>query len=117
MDTASTKILIQALILSQLDYGNSPLVALPQYEMDKLLQIQNMKCHIVTKLHKSDHISIYLKSLHWLKYELVTHKTAVLMPRCLNGITPFYFSDDVKNRAGGKWTVCCPTPENIQFSL
>ena len=67
LDCDSTKILVQALIISKLDYCNSLFLGIPQYNLDKLQWIQNMSCRAIKQLPKSAHITGYLAELHWLK--------------------------------------------------
>ena len=59
--------MIQAIIQSRLDYCNSLLLGTPEYQLNKLQQIQNMACRIVCNLRKYDHITDSMKHLHWLK--------------------------------------------------
>ena len=44
IDKEMTKILMQALVLSKLDYCNSLLIGTSEYNLDKLQKIQNMSC-------------------------------------------------------------------------
>ena len=44
IDKESTKILMQALVLSKLDYCNSLLIGTSKYNLNKLQRIQNMSC-------------------------------------------------------------------------
>ena len=48
----TTKILVQALILSKLDYCNSLLLGTPKYNIAKLQRIQNMSCRMIYQLPK-----------------------------------------------------------------
>ena len=67
LDKNTTKIIVQALVLSKLDYCNSLLFGSPEYQMDKLQHIKNMACRVIFQLRKHDHITHHLKLLHWLK--------------------------------------------------
>ena len=69
LDMDSTKILVQALIISKLDYCNSFLLGIPKYNIDKIQRFQNMACRLIFNLHRHDYITPYLKLLHWLKIE------------------------------------------------
>ena len=69
LDMDSTKILVQALIISKLDYCNSFLLGIPKYNIDMIQRLQNMACRPIFNLHRYDHITSYLKLLHWLKIE------------------------------------------------
>ena len=67
LDCDSTKILVQALIISRLDYCNSLFLRIPQYNLNKLQWTQNMSCRVNKQLPKSSHFTGYLADLHWLK--------------------------------------------------
>ena len=89
-----TKILVQALILSKLDYCNSLLLGIPKYNMAKLQRIQNMSCRMIYQLPKYSTISTYLAKLHWLKIqESIVYKVATIMFKCINNIAPAYLSE------------------------
>ena len=65
MDT--TKIIIQALVVSKLDYCNSLLTDTAGYQLGKLQCIQNIACRVITNLCKNDNISENMKTMHWLR--------------------------------------------------
>ena len=65
----TTKSLVQALILSKLDYCNSLLLGIPKYNIAKLQRIQNMSCRMIYQLPNYSTISTYLAQLHWLKIQ------------------------------------------------
>ena len=59
-------ILVQALVLTKLDYCNSLLTGAAKYQLDKMQRIQNMACRITCNLAKFDHIRTCMADLHWL---------------------------------------------------
>ena len=67
IDKGTTKMLMQALVLSKLDYCNSLLIGTSEYNLDKLQRIQNMSCRVINNLKKHDGITSYLQDLHWLR--------------------------------------------------
>ena len=86
LDVNTTKTLVQSLVLSKLDYCNSILLGAPKYNLDELQCLQNMTCRIILKLHKYEHITDHLMSLHWLRVnERITYKIALLVYKCING--------------------------------
>ena len=90
----STKILVQALIISKLDYCNSFLLGIPKYNIDKIQRLQNMACRLIFNLHRYDHITPYLKLLHWFKIEYrIQYKVAVLVFKCVHGLAPTYLNE------------------------
>ena len=60
----ATKILVQSLIMSKLDYCNSIPAGSTDYNVNKLQRIQNASCRVVFKLGKYDSITPYLAKLH-----------------------------------------------------
>ena len=52
LDQETTKVLVQALILSKLDYCNSLLFGTLKYNIAKLQRIQNMSCRMIHQLPK-----------------------------------------------------------------
>ena len=83
LDHDRAKIIIQALVLSKLDYCNSLLAGSAKYQLEKLQRVQNMACRVINNLRKYDHISASLIGLHWLKVkEHIEYKIACLVYRC-----------------------------------
>ena len=62
----SLKRLVNALVISRLDYSNSLLYGVPKYELEKLQRVQNTAARLYTWTSKFDHITPALKDLHWL---------------------------------------------------
>ena len=91
------KVLVQALVLSQLDYCNSLLLGMTQHRLQKLQTIQNMACKVIYNKKKYEHIGMDMLNLHWLKInECITFKIAVLVYLCINGSAPDYLCDLLK---------------------
>ena len=61
------QVIVQALVLSKIDYCNFLLNGSPEYQLDKVQCIQNMAGRLVCQLRKLDHISLQMSHLHWLK--------------------------------------------------
>ena len=55
-----------ALVRSQLDYCNSMLKSLSGFNVRKLQCVQNSLAGIVTNTTRYSHVTLVLKSLHWL---------------------------------------------------
>ena len=92
MDT--TRILVQALVTSKLDYCNILMLGTTEYNLAKLQRIQNSAAHIVYKKRYILHITLYINSLHWLRIkDRITYKIMVLMFKCINGSAPVYLQD------------------------
>ena len=94
LDCDSTKILVQALVISRLDYCNSLFLGIPQYNVDKLQWTQNISCRVIKQLPNSSHITGYLAELHWLKIrECIKYKVSMLVFKCLHNLAPQYLID------------------------
>ena len=74
--------LVVGMVISHLDFANALLIGLPECEISRLQQVQN----IAAKLVLSDGDSSYncLKRLHWLPVRLrIQHKVLTLVYKCL----------------------------------
>jgi len=83
--------LVVALVLSRLDYGNAVLVGIPVYLVRSLQSMLNAAARLIYHLRPHDHISDALATLHWLHVpERVQYKIAVLTFKVLHDSTPRY---------------------------
>ncbi|KAK5920741.1 hypothetical protein CgunFtcFv8_024517 [Champsocephalus gunnari] len=88
----ATQVLVQALVISRLDYCNSLLAGLPACAIRPLQVIQNAAARLVFNLPKCS-----LRSLHWLPVIARIHfKTMVLAYHAANGSGPSYIQDMFK---------------------
>lgn len=62
----ATEFIVHAFITSQQDNRNSLLYRLPKNQAGRLQKIQNQGARIILQVHKYDHISMHIESLHWL---------------------------------------------------
>ena len=82
------------LVVSHLDYCNTPFTGLLECDISKLEQIQNICARLV--LHKEQHYSITesLKPLHWLPVcQRIKHKLLTIVYKCLKGKALAYLSN------------------------
>ena len=90
----SAKILVNALVLSKIDYCNSLLVNLPKYLIKKLQKIQNYAARLVKKLKVRNSVTKHLRDLHWLPVHYRIHfKVALLTYKSLNNLAPVYLKN------------------------
>ena len=62
----NTKTLVHAFITSRIDYCNSLLYGVPEYQINKLQRVQNMCARLICNESKYCHITPLLMELHWL---------------------------------------------------
>lgn len=64
------KSIVEAVIMSRIDYCNSLLVGVPSTQLSKLQRLQNAAARLVSNIVKYDHITPTLVNLHWLPVHL-----------------------------------------------
>ena len=112
--------LIQALVVSALDYCNALYFGIDSHLLNQLQKIQNRACRVIFGLKKKESTSDCLKSLHWLKVsERIEFKILILVYKCLNGLAPQYLSDLIQyNTISGSRTpsLFCIIPKTLKGS-
>ena len=87
----ATKSLVNAYIVSRLDYCNSLYSGLPYYLIGKLQRVQNRAARLVKKLPWRSSITRHLKELHWLPVkERIKFKVLLIVYKSLNNLSPRY---------------------------
>ena len=90
----TTVIIVQALVISRLDYCNSLLCGLPTILIKRLQRVQNAAARVIAKAGRRDHISPILFKLHWLPVEFrIKYKILLLTYRALHGLAPTYITE------------------------
>ena len=90
----ATKALVQSLVISRLDYGNSLLCGVPRELLAKLQSVQNKAARMITLTKKREHITPVLRTLHWLPIDVrIDFKVLLLVYKALNGLAPLYIRD------------------------
>jgi hypothetical protein len=86
--------LVQAFVISRLDYANALYYGIPEYLLDRLQRVQNMAARLICNLKTSDHITPALMHLHWLPIrQRIAFKIAVVTYKCLHNTAPIYLKD------------------------
>ena len=89
----ATQLLVQALVLSRLDYCNALLAGLPACTIKPLQLIQNAAARVVFNEPKRAHVTPLLTKLHWLPVAArVKFKSLTLAYRTTTGSAPFYLN-------------------------
>ncbi len=90
---AAAKLLIHAYVISRLDFMNSQLYGLPQYQILRLQRVQNIAARLIFRKTKYEHVTPLLKELHWLPIEKrILFKILVFVFKALNNTAPDYIS-------------------------
>ena len=91
---SSTKSLVQSLVISRLDHGNSLLCGLPIDLVANLQLVQNKAARLVTLTKKQDHITPLLCKLHGLPVDVrINFKVLVMLYKALRGLAPRYIRE------------------------
>ncbi len=86
------QLLVQALVISRLDYCNALLAGLPSNTIKPLQMIQNAAARLVFNEPKRAHVTPLFVSLHWLPVAArIQFKTLMLAYRNNTGSAPTYF--------------------------
>lgn len=94
LNKEAAQTVVHAYVTSRLDYCNSLLYGLPQYEIQKLQYVQNSAARLITGLRKYDHITQTLHSLHWLPvHKRIIFKMLLITYKALNGLAPAYITE------------------------
>ena len=92
--------LINALVMSQIDYCNSLFSGCNDDTVADMQSILNAAARMVCGIGRFNHISSTLKELHWLPVQhRIVYKTAVTTYRCLAGSCPPYLMDMISSAA------------------
>ncbi len=88
----AAQLLVQALVISRLDYCNALLAGLPSNTIKPLQMIQNAAARLVFNEPKRAHVTPLFISLHWLPVAArIQFKTLMLAYRTTTGSAPSYF--------------------------
>ena len=94
MDIKTTERLVHAFVTSRIDSNNSMLFGLPQCELAKIQRVQNTAARLVLCVPRREHITPFLRKLHWLPIECrALYKMLLLTYKALNDMAPVFISD------------------------
>ena len=93
MSQSNLKLIVNAYVISRIDYSNSILYGIPMIEHEKLQRVQNIAARLITGSNRRDHITPVLKNLHWLPVRSrITFKILLLTFKILNGHSLSYLT-------------------------
>ena len=88
------RMLVHAFITSRVDYFNSLLYGLPNYQLNKLQRVLNASARLVNNAPRFCHISPLLRGLHWLPVKTrIQFKILIITFKAIHGLTPKYLCD------------------------
>ena len=94
--------LVHAFILSRIDYGNICLYGIKKSEVYQLQKLLNSAVRFIFNLTGDkyrEHISPYLKDVHFLKVEYrIRYKVALSTFKCMNNMAPKYLDELVTTK-------------------
>ena len=90
----SAQLLVQAMVISRLDYCNSLLAGLPACAIKPLQMVQNAAARLVFTQPKRAHVTPLFIQLHWLPVAArIKHKTLTLAHKTISGTAPAYLKE------------------------
>ncbi len=93
----ATQLLVQALVLSRLDYCNALLAGLPASSIKPLQLIQNAAARLIFNEPKRMHVTPLFINLHWLPMAArIKFKALMFAYRTTSGSAPFYLNSLVQ---------------------
>ena len=94
MDLNTSVLQANALVSSRLDYCNSLLLSLTDFQLRRLQLVQNSLCRVVTRSSKYSHITPQLKKIHWLPIKFrIQFKIGLITYKILNQGQPVYLRE------------------------
>ncbi len=89
----ATQLLVQALVLSRLDYCNALLAGLPASSIKPLQLIQNAAARLIFNEPKRTHVTPLFINLHWLPIAArIKFKALMFAYRSTSGSAPLYLN-------------------------
>ncbi len=90
----ATQLLVQALVLSRLDYCNALLAGLPASSIKPLQLIQNAAARLIFNEPKRTHVTPLFINLHWLPIaaQCIKFKALMFAYRSTSGSAPLYLN-------------------------
>jgi len=85
--------LVQALVISRIDYCNSVLCGLPASTLQPLTAVLHYAAKLIKNQNPRDHVTPTLRELHWLPIQArINFKICLLMYRIYTNCSPAYLS-------------------------
>ena len=90
------KSIVQAIVISRIDYCNSLLYGVAATNLSELQGVQNAAVRLVCSLTRHEHVTSSFIRLHWLPIKFrINFKIAMLCFKCIHGQAPKYLKSMV----------------------
>ena len=95
LPTNAAKSLVNAFVISRLDYCNCLYANIQQGQIDRLQSVLNVAARLIFGASRFSHVTPLLRDrLHWLRIrELIQFKLCLIVYKALNGMVPSYLSN------------------------
>jgi len=103
MTQESLVTVVHSFVTSHIDYCNSLLYGISDYNINRLQRIQNIAARIVTNTRKYDHIIPILQKLHWLPVRQRIHINILLITyKSITDMAPVYLCELISIRKSSR---------------
>ena len=109
----AAKTLVQAMVISRIDYCNAILYGSPAIHIRKLLRVQNAAARLLANTARYSHITSVMIDLHWLPVQFrIIFKIILVTFKALHGLAPPYLSDILSYEAHLRYNLRCNNSSN-----
>ena len=99
----AAKSLVQAFVISKIDYCNAILYGLPAVHVNRLQRVQNAVARLLTNIPRYAHITPMMINLHWLAVKFrIIFKVNLMTFKALHGLAPAYLRDIMSSNTNSK---------------
>ena len=110
-----SKSIVQAIVMSRIDYGNSLLYGVAATNLSKLQRVQNAAVRLQCSLPRHEHVTSSFIRLHWLPIKFrINFKIAMLCFKCIHGHAPSYLKSMVAIKKTSTYNSCSSTSIQLE---
>ena len=97
----AAKSLVQAFVISRIDYCNAILYGLPAIHVNRLQRVQNAAARLLTNTPRYSQITPVMINLHWLPVKF----RIIFKVKALHGLAPAYLSDIISFKGDSNYNL------------